>query len=684
MADDFKYDVFLSHSSKDKDVARDIAERLRKDGLRVWFEDWEIRLLTTKEGRRRKIEKGLEHSRVLVLCISKNAFGPEWVQLESGTFRFRDPLNKNRRFVPLRLDQTSIRVSIEQFSHIDWFPKDREREYGRFLEACRPPVKLTSDGIRKRLGWDSGCVIKLDLRAKIRTYAFSSDGKRVLGGGLDGTVWLWDIETGRCLGVLEGHSGEINSISWSTDQRCALSGSTDTTMRLWGLEAGRCLTVFQSNSGYFLSTAWSSDQRHALSGHSENTVRLWHVKTGRCLRLFKGHSGVVLSVSWSADQRRATSGSDDNTVRLWDVETGRCLHLLKGHTGVVFGVAWSPDQHCILSASGDKTIRLWDVEPGLCLRILEGHTGRVISIAWSADSRRALSGAEDNTVRLWDVETGHCLRVFEGHTAGVINVAWSTDNRRALSGDSTGIMLVWDLSEFVTEAQALEAIALISPLASDQIQYTNAKVLLVGESGAGKTGLTERLAHDTFTPSYSTAGTWSTQWQMKDLLVEPGWEREVWLWDFGGQADQRLIHQLYVDETALILFVFNADRDVVVPGLREWQQALSRCVSEKTRTYLVAGRIDVGFRFDREKVRAFAREHDYEYFETSANDGRGCLELRGAIQAGIPWTQLERRTSPTTWKLLKDEMLKLRDEGQALFTFKELRETLRLEIGRRG
>ncbi|MBI3464506.1 MAG: toll/interleukin-1 receptor domain-containing protein [Planctomycetes bacterium] len=42
MADDFRYDVFLSHSSKDTAVVRDVAERLRGDGLRVWFDEWEI------------------------------------------------------------------------------------------------------------------------------------------------------------------------------------------------------------------------------------------------------------------------------------------------------------------------------------------------------------------------------------------------------------------------------------------------------------------------------------------------------------------------------------------------------------------------------------------------------------------------------------------------------------------
>ena len=43
MPEEFPYDVFLSHSAKDNLVVRDVAERLKKDGLRVWFDEWEIR-----------------------------------------------------------------------------------------------------------------------------------------------------------------------------------------------------------------------------------------------------------------------------------------------------------------------------------------------------------------------------------------------------------------------------------------------------------------------------------------------------------------------------------------------------------------------------------------------------------------------------------------------------------------
>jgi TIR domain-containing protein len=135
MPDDFKYDLFLSHSSKDKAVVRSIAERLRADGRKVWFDEWEIR---PGDNIPAKIEEGLEHSRVLVLCMSANAFGSDWAQLEAGTFRFRDPLNKERRFIPLRIDDAPIKGSLAQFHYINWLPEHQEQEYAKLFQACQP------------------------------------------------------------------------------------------------------------------------------------------------------------------------------------------------------------------------------------------------------------------------------------------------------------------------------------------------------------------------------------------------------------------------------------------------------------------------------------------------------------------------------------------------------------------
>ncbi len=99
MPDEFQYDVFLSHSAKDKAVVRPLAERLRQDGVKVWFDEW---VLKPGDSIPSKIEEGLERSRVLVLCMSKNAFGSDWAQLESCTVRFHDLPHNEHRFTFFR------------------------------------------------------------------------------------------------------------------------------------------------------------------------------------------------------------------------------------------------------------------------------------------------------------------------------------------------------------------------------------------------------------------------------------------------------------------------------------------------------------------------------------------------------------------------------------------------------
>jgi hypothetical protein len=132
MDETFDYDVFLSHSSRDKAVVRPIAERLRSDGLKVWFDEW---VLKPGDSIPARIEEVLEHSRVLVLCMSANAFGSDWAQLESGTFRFRDPLNRERRFIPLRLDDVPIKSSLAQFLYLVASAEPRKR-------ICKAPGRL--------------------------------------------------------------------------------------------------------------------------------------------------------------------------------------------------------------------------------------------------------------------------------------------------------------------------------------------------------------------------------------------------------------------------------------------------------------------------------------------------------------------------------------------------------------
>ena len=242
----YEYDVFLSYSSKDQGVVRAVAQRLKEDGLKVWFDEWEIK---AGDSIPAKIEEGLEQSRVLVLCMSAHSYDADWFRLESGTFRFRDPLNKDRRFIPLRLDDAPIKGSLGQFSYINWLPEHRDQEYPKLLEACRRPEPELSARATGRAGTagrqDHG---PLATPRSVYSVAWSPDGQHALSGSDDTTVRLWEVESGRCLRVLEGHTDRVWSVAWSPDGQHALSGSDDKTVRLWEVESGRCLRALEGHS----------------------------------------------------------------------------------------------------------------------------------------------------------------------------------------------------------------------------------------------------------------------------------------------------------------------------------------------------------------------------------------------------------------------------------------------------
>jgi hypothetical protein len=135
MSTPFEFDVFLSHSPKDKPVVRALAERLQAAGLKVWYDEWEIEIGHSIFS---KIEHGLRNSRVLLFFMSANAFGSDWSELESQTVRFRDPLNREPRFFPLRLDDAPIKGSLGQFKYLDW-RKPNEAAFQILVAACRQP-----------------------------------------------------------------------------------------------------------------------------------------------------------------------------------------------------------------------------------------------------------------------------------------------------------------------------------------------------------------------------------------------------------------------------------------------------------------------------------------------------------------------------------------------------------------
>ena len=212
---------------------------------------------------------------------------------------------------------------------------------------------------------------------------FSPDRSRLLTGG-DGAnpkVNIWDVETGSCFRVLNGHKEPVAALAWTKDQRSVASGAFDRCVRVWDVGSGECLRVLAGHRSYVRSVDFSPSRERLVSGSGDGVVRLWELATGKMLQEFQGYRDGVYHAVFDASETRVLSAGRDRTIRLWEVSTGRCLKLIDATGAHVQCLTWHSDQRRFLSCAGD--IRLWDSETGECLRLFQGHSDTIRSVVLS-------------------------------------------------------------------------------------------------------------------------------------------------------------------------------------------------------------------------------------------------------------------------------------------------------------
>ncbi len=281
-------------------------------------------------------------------------------------------------------------------------------------------------------------------KAKVACVAFSRDGRYALSGSEDGTVRLWDVETGNQVRTFGGSTGEVKTVAFSPDGSRALSGGTD-GLWLWDVENGRQIRRLQV--GLTIDcVAFTSDGRRAVSGGARGSLQTWMLPEGRAAFGTSNLGwGSIHCLAYSPDDRFILFVPDDGLVHLGSVRDEKEIGKPLRNTSAVLSVAYSPDGHEFATGSAGKGIRVWDTRTGRQVSFLKGHTGPVTSVAFSPNGRQILSGSEDKTVRLWNAKSGQELHRFSWHTDKVWSVAFSPDGHRALSGSSDKTMRLWAL-----------------------------------------------------------------------------------------------------------------------------------------------------------------------------------------------------------------------------------------------
>ncbi|KIK38891.1 hypothetical protein CY34DRAFT_808920 [Suillus luteus UH-Slu-Lm8-n1] len=241
----------------------------------------------------------------------------------------------------------------------------------------------------------------------------SPDGKKIASAGnRDGAVKLWNVDTGKVIKTLTGHTGRVGSVSWSPDGGRVVSGSADTTFRVWDVESGKTilgpiniLDTWEYDSEEFVYHHWvvcySPDAKMIATG-ARNFLHIRDANTGKSLKTPSSIGLFVSSLAWTWDGKTLVVGGLFGITKF---DTATWTDHKVQVAGLHFVV--SPNGRILASTSIlDPTPQLWDLETGQFigapLNHQQGNLEPVKSMTFSADGKFFVTCCGDH-IYIWDV-----------------------------------------------------------------------------------------------------------------------------------------------------------------------------------------------------------------------------------------------------------------------------------------
>ena len=207
--------------------------------------------------------------------------------------------------------------------------------------------------------------------------------------------------------------GWLEAVALSADGKvlAASSATDETTIRLWDLASGRELGLLEGHRAYVISLAFWPDGKTLASGSADQTIRIWNVQEKRSVAVLRGHRDEVHRLALLPDNSTLVSGAKDGTVMVWDTTAIRHKNAIVTLPSTAFGF-WTPasggdsiltvgDQGWLTRWHGEdfeQSERLFQIDPnpqGVCV---------------SADQQLLANGTKTGVIKLWDVPQRTLLR----------------------------------------------------------------------------------------------------------------------------------------------------------------------------------------------------------------------------------------------------------------------------------
>lgn len=302
----------------------------------------------------------------------------------------------------------------------------------------------------------------------VSALAIRADGQQALAGSDNGVITIWDLTTFTLAGrMAERHSAPVNALAYSpttgdSSPQIALSVANDGTMILWDVDSGAVTRRLRGHTGPVTDAAFHPQDGRIIASVSRGDRRLifWDASTGQSIQELT-LVNPLQSLAFNPTGTLIAVGQSSGQIDLWNVQPPARMvqdrravagdpRTYSGHSresqNLVRGLTFSPSGTLLASGSTDGQIIVWEAATGRLLLTFNGHVEEVRSLSFSPDSLRLLSGARDRTLRLWDLRSAAIAHDYSGHERGAVIGAFAPDGWTLVSGASDGTVRLWDLA----------------------------------------------------------------------------------------------------------------------------------------------------------------------------------------------------------------------------------------------
>lgn len=262
--------------------------------------------------------------------------------------------------------------------------------------------------------------------------------QRIISGGMDGMLCLWDRKAVRCDNLTE-HTGSISALMVDNND-IAISASYDKSLIVWDLYRLRPLINLPSTAPV---TCFVWNNSLVVSGERDGKVLFWDINTGKNFYTMGCHSGAIHKLCFSVDggtNNFLASCGKDGKVSVCDLRDNNCVFSKQLHRGAANVVAGTLS-NTLITASADGVIHVLDMYMGFQERLSMKANSAIL--CGEVLQNLFVAGCGDGNLIVYDLDSGEACFGFGADNAGGVNcIGISPNKRKLLTGGDSGIPLL--------------------------------------------------------------------------------------------------------------------------------------------------------------------------------------------------------------------------------------------------